>query len=98
MTSRHAVATVNGSWSRELIGQIARDIGDEVICHIETMYPKATEAAPSTFSLSVRNKIINEIMSAIAVNDAVWSTRRKPRADEIPQRGFPPGRLPWEAT
>jgi hypothetical protein len=53
-----------------LIGQIARHIGDEVICHIETMYPKAIEAAPSTFSLSVRNKIINEIMSVIAVNDA----------------------------
>lgn len=52
-----------------LIREIAMDIGKAVVHHIETMYPKAIEACPSTFKLSVRNCVHNEIMAAIQFND-----------------------------
>ena len=56
-------------WSRELVSAIAMDIGKAVVHHIETMYPAAIAACPSTFKLSVRNWTHNEIMAAIEVND-----------------------------
>lgn len=40
---------------KDLFKQVAMDIGKEVVHHIETMYPAAIEAVPSTFKLSVRN-------------------------------------------
>lgn len=55
--------------SRQLVGEIAMDIGKEVASHIETMYPKAVEAASSTFLLSVRNCVYNEIMAALETID-----------------------------
>jgi hypothetical protein len=57
-------------WDRELIKLIAMDIGKEVAAHIEVMYPEAVKAASSTFLLSLRNSIHNEIIAAIEVNDA----------------------------
>lgn len=57
-------------WSRELVKQIAKDVGEAVVTHIETMYPRAVEATPSTFKVSVRNCVFNEIMAAVDVNDA----------------------------
>ncbi|MCK1336841.1 hypothetical protein IVB38_12615 [Bradyrhizobium sp. 38] len=57
-------------WSRELVKQIAKDVGEAVIAHIEMMYPAALTATPASFPLSVRNCVYNEIMAAIAVNDA----------------------------
>lgn len=60
----------SGSWSKELVRAIAMDIGKAVVHHIETMYPKAIEACPSTFKLSVRNCVHNEIMAAVQVTDA----------------------------
>lgn len=59
----------SGAWSKELVRAIAMDIGKAVVHHIETMYPKAIEAFPSTFKLSVRNTVHNEIMAAIVVTD-----------------------------
>lgn len=59
-----------GSWDRELVKAIAMDIGKEVVAYIEVQYPEAIEAASSTFKLSVRNCIYNQIMAAIEVNDA----------------------------
>ncbi len=59
----------SGPWDRELVKAIAMDIGKEVAAYIEVMYPKAVEATSSTFLLSVRNSIYNEIMAAIEVND-----------------------------
>lgn len=59
----------DGPWSRELIKAIAMDIGKEVVAYIEVMYPKAIQATSSTFKLSVRNSIHNEIISAIEVSD-----------------------------
>jgi hypothetical protein len=46
------------------------DIGKAVATYIEVMYPKAVESTSSTFLLSVRNSIYNEIMAALDVNDA----------------------------
>lgn len=50
---------------RELIKAIAWDIGCEVAAHIEIMYPAAVKAASSTFLLSVKGCVTNEIMAAI---------------------------------
>jgi hypothetical protein len=57
-------------WSRDLIKSIAMDIGKEVVAYIEVQYPEAVKATSSTFKLSVRNCIYNQIMAAIEVNDA----------------------------
>lgn len=71
-----------GPWSKELVKAIAMDIGKEIAAYIEVMYPKAVEATSSTFLLSVRNSIYNEIMAAIEVNDAGQITARiKDRKD-----------------
>jgi hypothetical protein len=59
----------SGPWSRELVKAIAMDIGKAVVHHIETMYPAATKACPSTFKLSVRNCVHNEIMAALETTD-----------------------------
>jgi hypothetical protein len=58
------------SWSRELVKDIAKDIGDAVVVHVETMYPAAVASTPSTFRTSLRNCIFNEILAAVEVNDA----------------------------
>lgn len=55
---------------RELVKQIAMDIGKEVVAYITVMYPEAVAATSSTFRLSVRNCIYNEIIAALDVNDA----------------------------
>ena len=47
--------TEESRWSRELVKLIAKDVGDAVVTHIETMYPAAFAATPGTFPLSVRN-------------------------------------------
>lgn len=55
---------------RELIREIAMDIGKEVVAHIETMYPAMFEAVAGTAKLSIRNCVHNEIMAALEVNEA----------------------------
>ena len=55
--------------SEALVREIAMDIGKAVVHHIETMYPAAIEATSSTFKLSVRNTVYNEIVAAIKVID-----------------------------
>ena len=60
----------SGPWSKELIKEIAMDIGKEVVAYIDVQYPEAVKATSSTFKLSVRNCIYNQIMAAIEVNDA----------------------------
>jgi hypothetical protein len=70
MSSNETLPANQGPWSRELVKEIAMDIGKEVVAHIETMYPKAIAATPSTFKQSVRNTVFNQIMAAIEVTDA----------------------------
>lgn len=55
---------------RELIKEIAMDIGKELVAYIEVMYPQAIAATSSTFKLSMRNHVYNDIMAALEVNDA----------------------------
>lgn len=55
--------------SRDVVKEIAVDIGREAASHIETMYPQAVAATSSTFLLSVRNCVYNEIMAALETID-----------------------------
>lgn len=54
----------------DLLKQVAMDIGKEVADYIERQYPEAVTATSSTFLLSVRNMIHNQIVSA--VRDKKW--------------------------
>lgn len=54
---------------RDLVREMALDIGKEIAAYIERMYPEAVKAASSTFLLSVRNSIHNEIIAAIGTSD-----------------------------
>lgn len=53
------------AYTRDLVKLIAMDIGKAVCAYIEVQYPKAVQATSSTFLLSVRNSIHNEIMGAL---------------------------------
>ena len=55
---------------RELVKEIAMDIGKAVVHHIETMYPVMFDAVASAARLSIRNTVYNEIMGALEVNEA----------------------------
>ncbi len=66
---RHDLPARQETWSKELVKAIAMDIGEETVAYVEVMYPEAIKAASSTFKLSLRNHIYNEIMAAIEVND-----------------------------
>lgn len=50
--------------AKAMMEAIAWDIGKELVAYIEVMYPKAIEATSSTFKLSMRNHIYNQIMAA----------------------------------
>lgn len=53
---------------RDLLKDLAMDVGKEVAAYIERMYPKAVEATSSTFLLSVRNCIHNEIVATMGLS------------------------------
>jgi hypothetical protein len=55
--------------NRALVKGIAMDIGKEVVAYVEYMYPQAVSATSSTFRLSLRNCIHNEIIAALEVTD-----------------------------
>lgn len=61
-------ATLNVA--RSLVQQIAMDIGKDTVAYIEVQYPEAIRATSSTFKLSVRNHIYNQIMAALETTDA----------------------------
>lgn len=63
------VSATSSNWSEQLVKEIAMDIGKEVVAYVEVMYPAAITATSSTFKLSLRNSIYNEIMAAIKVHD-----------------------------
>jgi hypothetical protein len=73
--------TGRASWSRDLIKEIAADIGADMVAYIEVQYPEAIKATSSTFKTSVRNHIINQVMAAIEITDAdqikAWLEDRK---------------------
>lgn len=55
--------------SRDLIKQIASEIGASTVAYVEVMYPEAITSTSSTFKLSLRNHIHNEIMSISGIHD-----------------------------
>lgn len=55
--------------SRALVKAIAMDIGKEVVSHAQNMYPDIFSSAPSTFVLTIRNGIYNQIMAALEVTE-----------------------------
>jgi len=66
----------------DLVRQIAMDIGKEVVAYVEVMYPQAITATSSTFKLSLRNIIYNQVMAAIEVtNEGEIRARLQERAE-----------------
>ena len=61
---------------RELIGEVAMDIGKEAVSHLRIMYPDAYAALGKSGQTSLRNHVRNEIMASLKTIDA----------DEIRQR------------
>ena len=55
--------------ARALVKGITMDIGKEVVAYVERMYPQAISATSSTFKLSLRNTIYNEIIAALETTD-----------------------------
>lgn len=53
----------------DIVKEIAMDIGKETAAYIEIMYPETVKAASSTFLVSVRNHIYNQIMGSLEVTD-----------------------------
>lgn len=68
MTNHKRVALPDDP-DRSLVKGIAMDIGKEVVAYVERMYPQAVEHTSSTFRLSLRNCIHNEIMGALESTD-----------------------------
>ena len=54
--------------SKELIKAIAMEIGKGTVAYVEVMYPEAIKATSSTFKLSLRNHIYNDIMAIAELN------------------------------
>ncbi len=59
----------DAAWSKDLIREIAADIGKAVAHHIETMYPDAVTATSKNMLVSVRGSVQNEIMAALGTVD-----------------------------
>lgn len=55
--------------SRELVKAIAEEIGRSTVAYVEVMYPEAIKATSSTFKLSLRNHIHNEIVAMAKFHD-----------------------------
>lgn len=51
-----------GDVSRELIKAMAEAVGKSLAAYVEVMYPEAMKAASSTFKLSLKNHVYNDIM------------------------------------
>ena len=54
----------------ELIKAMAMDIGKELVAYIEVQYPEAIKATSSTFKLSIRNHVYNDIMAVVELHNA----------------------------
>ena len=66
----------------DLLKRLAEDIGKDTAAYIEVMYPEAVKASSSTFLLSLRNHIHNQIVSAVReakmeASPEEWFARRE---------------------
>lgn len=84
-----------------LVKGIAMDIGKEVVAYVERMYPQAISATSSTFKLSLRNSIYNEIIAALKVTDEAEILarleRRKKQRRELKKQWALLRDTDWEA-
>lgn len=75
---------------RELVKDVAMEIGKEIASHIETMYPAAVAATSKNMLLSVRNSVYNDIMSAVDAlgtgNAEAWLSQRQAHRREMRKR------------
>lgn len=56
--------------TEEVVRRIAMDVGEQVVHHIETMYPQVTKVvAWKSARLSIRNATHNAIMTAVNAAD-----------------------------
>lgn len=55
---------------RQLVAQIAMDIGKEAVSHLRVQYPDAFKALGPSGQLSLRNHVHNQIMAALETTDA----------------------------
>lgn len=55
-------AVTSGGIQGELIKAMAMAVGKNCVAYVEVMYPEAIEHTSSTFKLSLRNHIYNDIM------------------------------------
>lgn len=53
--------------TKALLSDIAMDIGKEAVAHVKVMYPDAISSTASTFPISLRNHIYNQIMAAFQI-------------------------------
>lgn len=56
-------------FNSDIVKAIAMDIGKDVAAYIEIQYPEAVTAASSTFLLSLRNCVYNEIMASLEITE-----------------------------
>lgn len=56
------VVSDSGPVSKDLIKAMAMAVGKDLAAYVEVMYPEAMNAASSTFKLSLRNHVYNDIM------------------------------------
>lgn len=70
VSDRGAGSTGRGITDKDLIREIAMDIGKATVEHIELAYPAALEAVAKTARQSIRNTVHNEIMAALTTVDA----------------------------
>ena len=68
----------------DIIKLIAMDIGKDTATYIEVMYPEAIKSTSSTFKISMRNHVYNDIMSIVELHDA--RAIRKRLADNAAHR------------
>lgn len=52
----------SGEVPRDLIKAMAEAVGKNLAAYVEVMYPEAMKAASSTFKLSLKNHVYNDIM------------------------------------
>lgn len=60
--TKDATAETKPPLGNDLIKAMAEAVGKSLAAYVEVMYPEAMKAASSTFKLSLRNHVYNDIM------------------------------------
>lgn len=81
------LAIIQKPLAPDLIKRMAMEIGKETVAYVEYMYPEAIKATSSTFRLSLRNTIYNEIMSMMAMGDEAAIEERMDRQKSQRRKG-----------